>query len=284
MKNILVPVDFSAVSKNALEFAIKIAQSFKSKITLFHAVQPSFITSDMGGFIYPESEKEEMLKLFEKMDQLIGFINAHNITADKIIRKGLLSGDDIADLVETEKVDLIITGTHGAKGLEAFFLSTNSVTISEKVKCPVLIVPLTASYHHIKKIMYATDFQYEDLHEIDKISKLASLCNAQIIVTHINNDPKKFIEEENNMNWFAVIGSSILSYENIIYKLIYNENVIDAIEDAITDLDVDILCMSTVEKKFFKKMVSKNSVKKMAFNSKIPLVSLHLSKDDRLVL
>ena len=34
MKNILVPVDFSAVSKNALEFAIKIAQSFKSKITL----------------------------------------------------------------------------------------------------------------------------------------------------------------------------------------------------------------------------------------------------------
>ena len=281
MKNILVPVDFSDVSQNALEFAIKIAQALKSKITLFHTIQPTLITSDMGGYLYPGQEDSDH-RISEKVDQLIEFVNAYHVRAEKIIRKGILSGDEIAELVETEKINMIITGTHGAKGLEAFLHSTNSVTISEKVKCPVLIVPATARYHQIKKIMYATDFQYEDLHEIEKISKLASPCNAQIIVTHINNDPKRYEEEEINMNWFAVIGSSIINYENIEYKLIYNENIIEAIEDAIQTLDIDILCMSTVEKKFFKKMVSKNNYKEMAFHTKIPLVSVPLSSDDRL--
>jgi hypothetical protein len=40
LQNILVPIDFSAESSRALEYALSIAQEFKGKITLLHVVEP----------------------------------------------------------------------------------------------------------------------------------------------------------------------------------------------------------------------------------------------------
>jgi nucleotide-binding universal stress UspA family protein len=284
MKNILVPIDFSDVSGNALKFAVKIAQPLKSKIILFHSIQPILIANDMGGFIYPDTNDEEVsLDIDRKLSGLLDFVNDHNVIADKIVQRGVLLGDEIKYLVEKENIEMIITGTHGAKGLEAFFFGTNSVNIFETVKCPVLIVPSTAKYHSIKKIMYATDFQYGDIQEIEKICKLAEPLNAQIIVTHINSDPQKSAKEEDLMDWFAEIGDTNISYKNIVYKLIYNQNVETAIENAVTVLDVDMVCMSTAEKDFFKKLVSKSNIKSMAFHTKIPLMALHLNAENKLI-
>ena len=283
MKNILVPVDFSDVSDNALNFAIKIAQTVKSKITLFHTVSPVLLVNEVGGYTYPDVHEEEIdLEVDRKINGLLDYINNHEVASDKIIRKGVLLEEEVKTLVEEFNIDLIVTGTNGAKGLDAFFFGTNSVNIFEKVKCSVLIVPIAANYHGIKKIMYATDFQYGDIHEIDKICKLAELLNAQIIVTHINSDAQNAAKEEELMDWFAEIGDTNIAYKNIVYKLIYNQNVEAALDNAITVLDVDVLCISTVEKNFFKKLISTSAIKNMAFHSKISLLSLHLNADNKL--
>ena len=70
-----------------------------------------------------------------------------------------------------------------------------------------------------------------------------------------NSDDEKFVKEEEVMDWFIEIGNANIDYKNIVYKLIYNPNVLDALENAITILDIDIICMSTVEKLFFKRLI-----------------------------
>jgi len=42
------------------------------------------------------------------------------------------------------------------------------------------------------------------------------------------------------------------------------------------------VCMSTVEKDFFKRIVSKSNTKEMAFHTKIPLMTLHLQQTNKL--
>lgn len=283
MKKILVPIDFSEVSENALNYAIKLAKPLNSKIILFHTIRPILIANDMGEYVYPEeSEDENYRELNGNLYKLMEYVKDYDVPAEKVIRKGAEIDEEIAEYVEKEKIDMVITGTHGAKGLEAFLFGTNSVHIFEKVKCPVLIIPATARFQGIKTIMYATDFQYGDIHEIEKICKLAQPFNAQIIVTHINKDLKKFEEEEETMDWFAEIGSTNIHYKNIVYKLIYHEKVVEALDNAVTVLDVDILCMSTLEKDFFRRIVSKGTAREMAYHTKTPLLSLHLTRGNKL--
>ncbi|HVD97223.1 MAG TPA: universal stress protein [Cytophagaceae bacterium] len=281
MKNILVPTDFSEVAKNALKFAIKIAHPLRARIILFHTEAPLLITSDMGGYIYAEAETEKNKEIHEQMNDWVDFVKSHNVYVDKLIHKGILK-DTIADIIEHEEISLVVTGTHGAKGIEAFFFGTNSVDIIEKVKCPVLVVPTSAHYHGIKKIMYATDLQYGDIHELAKIAEIAKPFNAEIIVMHISSDSEKMVEEKENLDWFAEIGDSNIAYKNITYKLVYDDDVVEALDNAITVLDIDILCMSTVEKDFFKKITSKLSVRSMAFHTNIPMMALHLEKENKL--
>jgi nucleotide-binding universal stress UspA family protein len=282
MQNILVPIDFSELAKNALKVAIKIARPMNCKITLFYSVYPVFITSDVGGYIYTEAaEKEEINALNKEMNEWIEFVKAQNVMADKIIQKGLLE-DDIVEIVEKEKIDMIVTGTHGAKGLEAVVFGTNSEKIFEKVTCPVLIVPEGSKYHGIKKIMYATDFQYKDINEIEKISKLAKPFNAQIVIAHVDSNLDEFIHENDTMDWFSEIGDVRINYKNILYQRLYGQDINETLSKAAEEMDIDILCMSTVDRNFLKAIFHKSKTKEMAFHANIPLMLLHLSEENRL--
>jgi nucleotide-binding universal stress UspA family protein len=173
MKNILVPIDFSKASTNALRFAIKIAHATTSKIFIYHSMHPLFIPSDAAMIESPLNlEEETKADLALQMNELLEDITSQNVQAEMIIQKGLL-GDTISEITSNKNIDMIVTGTTGAKGLDAMLFGTNSVNIFEHVKCPVFIVPENSKYHGIKKIMYATDFQFGDIKAIDKICQLA---------------------------------------------------------------------------------------------------------------
>jgi nucleotide-binding universal stress UspA family protein len=282
MENILVPIDFSEVSQNALSYAIKIAEPLKCKIILFHDIYPVQTATDVGEYVYPYNlDTETKHVLNKKMDDLVEYVKSQNVKVDKIIHKGILR-DDIAGVVKNRKIDLIVTGTGDSEGFDAFLFGTNSEHIFENVSCPVLILPDTAHFKGIKKIMYATDFQYGDIHEIENVSKLAKVFNAQVIVTHVNSDSEKFVSEEESMNWLAEIASSQITYKNIIYKLISSKNVVEALGSSVKELNIDLLCMSAVKKNFFKKLVTKSNTKEMAFHTNIPLMAIHLEKSNQL--
>ncbi|HVD98952.1 MAG TPA: universal stress protein [Cytophagaceae bacterium] len=282
MKNILVPTDFSDEAKNALKFAVKIAHAIHGKIILLHTISPIFIMTDMGAFSYPDpDEKAYAYSLDEEMKKQVAFVENQNVAVEKIIEKGLLEYD-VADLVNKLKIDLVVTGTSGAKGLEAFLFETNSERIFEKVSCPVLIIPAEASYHGIHKIMYATDFQYKDIHELSKVVQLARPFNAQIVVTHVDRELDKFIEEDDTQDWFSEIGETNINYKNIIYKRFFGQNINDTLVNATQKMDVNILCMSKAERGFIKDLFHQSNTRKMAFHTTIPLMLLHLSENNKL--
>ena len=282
MKTILVPTDFSDLAKNALKFSIKLAHPEKSKILIMHSVHPMLVTSDANTFGFPDVYEEESTKeLHKQLDELINFCSAQGVESEKIIIKGFLT-DDVAALVDKKNIDLIITGTNGATGIEAYLFGTNSVSILEKVKCPVLIIPAEAKYHGIHKIIYATDFQYGDIVEIEKICQWAQPFNAKVLVVHVNTDIDNVTKDNEYLDWFSKIGDHKISYKNISYKLIYNTDVVNALEKEVEESGADFFCMSTVEKDFFRKIISKSNTKKMAFQSRIPLMALHLSSDHKL--
>ena len=63
---------------------------------------------------------------------MVTLIKAYDLECKKIIQKGLLTGNKIAEVTK-KNIDFIVTGAHGAKDIEAILLDTNSEIIFEKV-------------------------------------------------------------------------------------------------------------------------------------------------------
>src|SRR5262245_28545633 len=60
VKSILVPIDFSPPSKNALAYAVAVARRFRAKLTLLHVVEP-MVTPDFAASFPLAMENDKLI-------------------------------------------------------------------------------------------------------------------------------------------------------------------------------------------------------------------------------
>ena len=140
-KNILVAYDSSSFSNRAFKRALDVAESNKSKITIVTVVtgvyQPSI------GFTMKYSEK--MLEKYTKTLQKT-FSNLESAAKEKNIKISLKILQDpsvakaITNYVNSRKFDLVVIGSHGRTGLNRMILGSVANSITQKVKCPIMVV------------------------------------------------------------------------------------------------------------------------------------------------
>lgn len=276
IKNILIPVDFSQVSNNAIEYVKHLNRKVNCNVLLFHSVKMRVTTDQALETMYTGIFNDtEDLSLNKQMDELANEFSNADISVRKEVRVGVLA-DDIGNVAAENNIDLIVSGTSGAGTVGGLFFSTNSVTIFEHVTCPVLIIPSNCNFRLIKKIVYATDFQKGDPKELGKICRFAELFDAEVIVLHINTNPLRFTEDKEKLEKIVQTATDEITYKNISYVIKHNESVFDGLDQYMTSTYIDVICMARSEKSFIEKLLFKSNTKEMAFQSRIPLMVVHL--------
>ncbi len=150
-KHLLVPLDGSDVSEQAIPPALAIATAFNSRVTLLRVVLiPTVIGGHGNDFTEPyivllenryrEAEvyiREKVTSLQSKWYPVYGLI---------------LHGESVADVVlETADefaVDGIVMGTHGRSGLSRWLLGSVADKVMRHAGVPVLLIP-TLPNHRI---------------------------------------------------------------------------------------------------------------------------------------
>ena len=140
-KNILVPYDGSKCSYHAFGVAIDIAKKYNSKIKIVTCLESDFRTP-----FYPDARVSEtvlkkqkkaveknFLKLEEHAKKSKVSISSKIIVVQSIV-KSLLS------FATSNRVDLIVMGSHGRTGFDKLLLGSVANGISQKARCPVLII------------------------------------------------------------------------------------------------------------------------------------------------
>jgi nucleotide-binding universal stress UspA family protein len=141
IKRILFPVDFTQNSSKILPYVLSVAEKYNATIYLVHVVEDF---AQWGGFYVPhipfEQFHEEALKGAERtLDRVCG----EQLQSCPNFQKKILSGDPaqrILETIESEKIDLVVMGTHGRKGLEAVFFGSVAENVVKKSPVPVLTV------------------------------------------------------------------------------------------------------------------------------------------------
>lgn len=187
--HILVPTDFSDASLRALEYAKVIAGREKSEILLVHVNQPvNLITPPEAARI---DESELLQRQQEQLEQSGETLRSEGFRAEAISLTGELQ-DQILSVVKSHKVDLIVLGTHGDRGLERFLAGSDAEVVLRHALCPVLALgpaiphPLQAKWPP-REVLCATDLDPRSAGITAFAYMLARHYEAQFVLFHADS-------------------------------------------------------------------------------------------------
>ena len=139
IKKILVPIDFSDYSKNALRYAIGFAKHFKAKMFIEYIVEPAVYPADfsLGQVAIPTTDVDMTQRAENEMARLAKEEIGTEVEFEKIIK----TGKPFMEIIETAAeidADLIIIATHGHTGVEHLLFGSTAEKVVRKAPCPVL--------------------------------------------------------------------------------------------------------------------------------------------------
>ncbi|MEW6196006.1 MAG: universal stress protein [Bacteroidota bacterium] len=139
IKKILVPIDFSDYSKNALKYAVQFSKNFNAKIYLIYVVEPIIYPADfsMGQVAIPSMD----IDLHERAETELKNLAQNFISSQIEVETIIKSGKPFVEINETARekdVDLIIIATHGHTGVEHILFGSTAEKVVRKAPCPVL--------------------------------------------------------------------------------------------------------------------------------------------------
>jgi universal stress protein A len=143
VRNVLVPVDFSEPSRQAVRCAMHFAQRFDSKLTLLHVVEPVG-TPDFEAFPLaagPEKVERSVKAQIHQLCKKEGL--QAPLLQDVQVRQGR-AYNEIVEAARSLKIHLIIIATSGRTGLAHVLLGSTAERVVRYAPCPVLVVRQTS--------------------------------------------------------------------------------------------------------------------------------------------
>lgn len=274
MSTILVPVDFSETSDNALDYAVNLANYLSMDIALLHVNSIPLYNNEYNVVSYSVNDGVEtsLNLLKEKATQL------------KI--SNLLIGDvhcyaeigelktTITSYVTSKNIDLIVMGItgHDTK-LGQILFGSNAVSVSKESIVPVFIIPKNYHYKAIQNIGYASEY---DSHMSDhtglvQMKSISAMFNANLSVLHVIPDKHLINESESESDGY--VEEKLESVNHKTYILTENK-VSTALLDFIKTHEIDVIVIEQKEHSFFHNLFYSSATKEVAFSSPIPLMTI----------
>jgi universal stress protein A len=143
LKKILCPVDFSPASYEGLKVAVEVAQTGPAELLLVNVIQPVHPVAAPGvpaSYSLKEYYEEMGAAARKSFEEIV----ESRVPEGVVVLTKVLEGqpaDEIIKEAEAEKVELIVTATHGWTGWRRFIFGSVAERVVRLSPCPVLTVP-----------------------------------------------------------------------------------------------------------------------------------------------
>ena len=135
-QHILVPIDFSANSDHALDYAMTLAHTLQARLTLLHVIEPLVGSVEALPYTYIQDLEAKITDLMTSYRERV---TGAGLQSDFAIVHGV-PFQVIVETARTAHADLIIMGTHGRTGLSHVLLGSVAERVVQHAPCPVLVV------------------------------------------------------------------------------------------------------------------------------------------------
>ena len=279
MVNILVPTDFSQLSKSALKYAIKIANQLEGNVTVLHvmtmtralriSMREKLVSLDHNLIGSAEAELEIMIKTLSEQ------YHTKEPIKYQVVRGAYFPSTLLREARRLHS-GLIVMGTRGATGLTRAVLGSNTNSVIEVSHVPVLAVPEKADFKGFRNVVYASDLRNLE-EELAILLRYIERFGSTIHLIHII-PPGEEVEAVEARIERVLKG---FSYSNIITLVLVDNDVDSALDQYVEVSKADALAMFTHEISFFEKVFDTSTTRKMAFHSRVPLLAFKQTRSER---
>ncbi len=275
MKKILVPIDFSSDSINALEHAINIANKSNASLTMVYVKSNNTLSTPL---YFKDLTKKEQHSPEELFNIIIEKYNDKFLTNyDYKIHEGKVF-KEITNQAKYDNTDLIVMGTHGMSGFETYFIGSNAFKVVSNVNCDVITVRNGFLRTDIKNIIMPIDISSETQKKLESTVKIAKLYNAKIHVLSVSEtnseEIAKTLESTSSKICNYLSTNNILFERQSILKKGITENIINYANKTKAEL---ISIMTEQTETSYNLWLGKYA-QQMINNSPIPILSIHNNK------
>ena len=181
LEKVLVAIDFSEPSLNALETAAAIAQKNKADILIIY-VQDNLFKFMGAGSMVINSVTNNSFSILTALD-----IQTKAGITPKIIEESGHPTEVILKTVIDERCDLVVMGTYGASGYRNGYIGSMAYSLVKFTPCPVLLVPSERKWLSFTKPLFPIRSGITLLRHFDIIRQFAG--HAAIVDVFALSEP-----------------------------------------------------------------------------------------------
>lgn len=286
MKKILVPTDFSPNALRAINYAVEIAKRNQASVYLMHA------TDALLDNVFPGQEKitedYNTTIVNQANENLDNLRNSIEDTEKVLVNTQLFNGpikESIHVAASEHDVDLVIMGTLGKSGLKEQILGSKTASIIGRSEKPVLAIPLEYEWSVPAKILLAIKDYSEAEQLLQPVMELADIFGAQLQLALFTDEDKStaigymhddktlhLIEEKIQSNYPALHAQAVH---------LSGSDFLETLNEYVHLNKIDVVCMITHRRNFIDNLFNRSLTKKMAYQSKVPVLAIPAKEKDR---
>jgi len=272
MNKIIVAIDFSECSVNALLHAYTIAEHTEGELILLWVEKGA---SEKEKYVdKDDNQSKEVRGAFEDLGKKYQPQHPAVKTSWKI-RKGKIYRE-VTDEAREQGAMLIVTGTHGASGFEEFWIGSNANKIVSASTCPVITIRGGINIRRpLTRIMIPINAAPETRQKASFTGYIAKRHDAEIHILKLYTSKLKTIR--NNVDLYAVQVAQYFDGENIRYHVDHMdcENIADATIEYAKKMDANLIAIVTEQEITTANIFLGPYAHQIVNHSPIPVLSIH---------
>lgn len=272
MLKILLPIDFSDSSLNAMAYASQMMKALDASLTMMHVVEP--VGGDATMFIDGVMIEEELEAAEDQLNAIKrDFFSAETNNIKTFVATGF-PVEKILNAIGEEGFSLVIMGTEGTSNRFQDMLGSNTYSVVKEAKCAVLTVPIDANKADVKRIGFAVTLEgQENAHLLTLVKYIARHYKAEVILMHVIEDEDSSPEDVNTSKAVLWLKQQLQEF-NPSFITISSEDVAGAINEYALNNNVDLLVISPHKHDLLSILLKGSTTRKLVLHTQIPVLSL----------
>ncbi len=293
LRRILVPVDLSPASENALVYACQMAHLFDANIEVVYAMDSLFegASPSPSGFLsgYRKTMQNEVDAFVRKAtkNSNVKFSGSPASTSETGSEPGsqppwlqtnIVFGfpeEVLFDL--SQKADLIVMGTTGRGDLTRKIFGSVSISLSKSAVCPVLLVPPHTTYTGFQNILYASNFDSLDPLTVKQTVAFARRFKGQLHFVHVGQPGEKGVDLEKKL--FEINYVYADPEMPFIFSKVVGENIVESLHEYAFEHRIDLFVFVTHQRSFWDDLLHHSISKDMLLHTNTPVLVIHAEAD-----
>jgi len=272
MKKIIVPMDFSDCSRQAMEYAIQVARDYHAVLKLIFVYPTPIAALDEKTILNHAVVIGLQKQLFDLQKELNARLDSddwHSPLVEAEFRTGPVE-HQILEFISENDNSFVVMGSIGESDILDKMFGSVSATIVKQSKSPVLIIPPDTQYKKLEHLAYCSNDIQLDKAEITQLLALIKPIKPHLHLLHIENDNWSYDAEE-----LIKVAKENYYEDKVSFDLIRGRDKRDTLKGYCSENNIDLLVLAEKNKGFFERLFHKSFAKEIRQHLDLPLLVVH---------